>query len=104
MNTEALGQLFYREVAKVTETEQLEKLEKVAALHRLLNLLFVELTRKERLHFTTLFARITYASHQFKLEKSLQFYLHHFRRQASLQDKSQLDHDQLLGLGLKVIC
>lgn len=104
MNTEALAQLFYREVAKVTENEQLGKLEKVAALHRLLNLLFVELTRKERLHFTTLFARITYASHQFKLEKSLQFYLHHFRRQANLEDKSQLDENQLLGLGLKVLC
>lgn len=104
MNTEALAQLFYREVAKVTENEQLGKLEKVAALHRLLNLLFVELTRKERLHFTTLFARITYAAHQYKLEKSLQFYLHHFRRQVQLADKSQLDVDQLLGLGLKVLC
>lgn len=104
MNTEALGQLFYREVAKITENKQLDKLGKVAAIHRLINALFVELTRKERLHFTTLFARITYASHQFKLEKSLQFYLHHFRRQANLKDKSQLDNDQLLGLGLKVIC
>lgn len=103
MNREGLAQLFYREVEKITTNTVLPPLEKVNGFYRLLNLLFVELTRKERLHFTTLFARITYASHQYKLEKSLQYYLHHFRRQATMDDKSQLDMDQLYQLGLRVL-
>ena len=103
MNTEGLAQLFYREVEKITDNKVLTKAEKIAGFYRLLNLLFFELTRKEKLHFTTLFARITYASHQFKLEKGLQYYLHHFRRQATSEDKSQLDEDQLFQLGLRVV-
>ncbi len=53
MNREGLAQLFYREVEKITANPELQKLEKVNGFYRLLNLLFVELTRKERLHFTT---------------------------------------------------
>ncbi|MEO1627547.1 MAG: hypothetical protein AAFV25_20520, partial [Bacteroidota bacterium] len=56
--------------------------EKVTALYRLLNLLYVELTKAERLQFTTLFARIAYVGHKYELPKALQFQVHAFRTHA----------------------
>ncbi|MEM9917186.1 MAG: AAA domain-containing protein [Bacteroidota bacterium] len=76
-----LARLFYREVEKIQQQE-LDTADKITALYRLLNLLFVEVTRAERLQFTTLFARIAYVGHRFDLPKQLQFQIHAFRTQA----------------------
>lgn len=74
---------------------------RVEALYRLLNLLFVEITRKENLHFTTLFARIAYTCHKYQLERQLQYYIHQFRKRAP-QAKPE-DREDLLSLGTKVL-
>ena len=49
MNKEALARLFYREVSKIELSKETDWSEKIDALFRLLNLLFVEMTRKEKL-------------------------------------------------------
>jgi len=109
MNEGALAELFYREIAKIDHNEELELREKIKALHHLLGLLFVEVTKQERIHFSTLFARIAYAGHQYGLSKRLLFYLHHFRIGArqigslSSENASEIDRDAIYQLGLKVL-
>lgn len=83
MDSQALARLFYRELEKNIQNEQLTEAEKLAGLYRLLNLVFAEITRKDRLQFATLFARIAYVGHQFQLDKQLQYHIHTFRKGAS---------------------
>ena len=52
LNKEALAGLFFREVEKLAQNEELEGQGKTEALYRLLTLLFIELTRRERLQFS----------------------------------------------------
>ena len=103
MKNEALAKLFYREIEKIAQNEQLEDAGKVEALYRLLNLLFIELTRPEKIHFSTLFARIAYTCHKFQLNRKLQYYIHFFRKKAIaiIQGKEVGAID--LSLGLKVL-
>lgn len=106
MNSSALAVLFYREVAKVEANEALTKAEKIKAQYRLLSLLIVEMTRQERFHFSTLFARIAYVGHKHQLDKRLQFYIHHFRKQATEIGEGETDSERLemvYALGLKVL-
>ena len=71
LNKEALAGLFFREVEKLAQNEELEGQGKTEALYRLLTLLFIELTRRERLQFSTLFARIAYTCHKYQLNRRL---------------------------------
>ena len=101
MTNNALSQLFYRELEKALTGVSMSSEVRVEALYRLLNLLFVEATRKENLHFTTLFARIAYTCHKYQLERRLQYYIHQFRKRAP-QAASE-DLEDLLSLGTKVL-
>lgn len=101
MSDNALPKLFYRELQKALTARALEPEGKVEALYRLLNLLFVEATRKEKLHFTTLFARIAYTCHKYQLERRLQYYIHQFRKRAQRIDGQ--DTEELLSLGARVL-
>ena len=104
LNKEALAGLFFREVEKLAQNEELEGQGKTEALYRLLTLLFIELTRRERLQFSTLFARIAYTCHQAGVDKSLQYYIHAFRKRAlnALQGKEE-DWPLVAALGLKAV-
>ena len=103
MKNEALAKLFYREIEKIASNEQLDEAGKVEALYRLLNLLFIELTRPEKIHFSTLFARIAYTCHKFQLHRQVQYFIHAFRKRALavLQGREVGAVD--LALGLKVL-
>lgn len=104
MDQRALGALFYRELEKNIQDEQLNTREKIAGLYRLLNLIFNEATRRERLQFATLFARIAYVGHQFQLDKRLQYYLHVFRKAAADPTaRKEEEAPQTLRLGEKVL-
>ena len=104
MKKEALAKLFYREVEKIAENKALGDKEKVEALYRLLTLLFVEVTRKERLQFSTLFARIAYACHTKSISKTLQYYIHAFRRRSLNVMKGKEDQVSLVyTLGIKTL-
>jgi DNA replication ATP-dependent helicase Dna2 len=78
----ALAQLFYRELQKIAEQPTLSPLEKTEGYYQLLVLILIEVTRQERLRFTNLFSRMAYAGQKFRLERSLQYYLHTFRKLA----------------------
>ena len=71
MKKEALAKLFYREIEKIISNPALDEMGRIESLYRLFNLLFIELTRPERLHFTTLFARIAYTCHKYHFERQL---------------------------------
>lgn len=103
MNNQALAQLFYREVEKVIQNDTLQPADQVEALYRLLNILFVEITRPEKLHFSTLFARIAFACHKFRLEKQLQFYIHAYRKMAKAVLHGQKTEPHMVTLGVKVL-
>lgn len=110
MREQALAKLFFRELEKIHEWESDRVSEKIAEQYRLLCLIFVEVTRDEKLSFTTLFARIAYAGHRYKLSKQLLFYIHNFRIKARDQ-RNQITQTNgsdtaltgILHLGYKVI-
>ncbi|MEL6865009.1 MAG: AAA domain-containing protein [Bacteroidota bacterium] len=105
MKHRELARLFFLEVQKVLEQQDADEQSRVLALYRLLNLLFLEATRAEKIQFTTLFARIAFASHKYKLSKQLQFYIHAFRSQARqiLKAEEPIEASGSFSLGLKVI-
>ncbi len=104
MNHEALAQLFYRELWKAVSTPDMDAAERVDRLFRLLNLLFTEVTRSERLQFSTLFARMAYAGHRYELSGRLQYYLHAFRKQAGERSRRRGDAEPgLLPMGIKAV-
>jgi len=79
MNQAALAQLFYREAEKILASELPPGQMASATLH-LLQLLFLELTRSEKIQFTTSFSRVAYLSQKVGLSRQLQFFIHHFRK------------------------
>ena len=106
MKKQELARLFYQEISKINSNESLIDLGKINGLYKLLNQLFVEVTRDEKMQFTTMFARISFASQKFSLEKQTQFYIHTFRRVAkkiNLDPAASPDHSKELELGLKVV-
>lgn len=86
---QALAHLFYRELAKVAESESLDTPGRIEACYQLLHLVFQEATRAERLVFTTHFARMAYVAHKYQLDKALLYYLHQFRRRARLPGRRE---------------
>ncbi|MEL7221813.1 MAG: PD-(D/E)XK nuclease family protein, partial [Bacteroidota bacterium] len=95
-----LAPVFYRELQKIITNTTLPSQGQATAVLELVQLIFQEVTRREKLPFTTHFARIAYAAHKFSLPKSLQYYIHHFRR--LLRKASEEDADVHLALGTKV--
>ncbi len=97
----AKAELLFQELRKV-ERKDIATPEKIKALYRLLNGVFIEATHAEKLQFTTFFARIAYASQQFSLPRQLQFYIHHFRKMAqglsSSPNTDSSPNDYLLGV------
>lgn len=103
-NKAALAELFYRELEKIGRHDELGGAGQAEALYRLLSLLFIELTRRERLQFSTLFARIAYVCHRAGVDKALQYYIHAFRKQAvQILQGRQEDGEAAAALGLKVL-
>jgi DNA replication ATP-dependent helicase Dna2 len=96
----ALATLFYRELEKILDQVDLHPKDQAEAVYQLLQLVFQEATRREKLPFATHFARTAYAAHKYGLHKSLQYYLHLFRRRVRQPGKGE---EQSLALGVKVV-
>lgn len=107
MKNEALAKLFYKEVLKIQQLADTTLATQISAQYRLLNLLYVEATKAEKLQFTTLFARIAFAGHKYSLSKQLQFFIHEFRKQAqtleSRRATQKIDSSILYKLGLHAL-
>ena len=97
MNPE-LAQLFYREILKIEEQHDLPLKDKIKALFDLLQMIFIEATKKERIQFTTLFSRIAYVTHKFGFDKKLQFWIHAFRKSIGKKEE-----EKFYELGLHVV-
>jgi DNA replication ATP-dependent helicase Dna2 len=102
MNQPALATLFYNELQKVFPNPKIAPVQQTKSIHRLLNLLLMEVTKQERIQFSTLFARMAYVGHKHQLPKNIQYYAHWFRRQVSqhINDSEKL---QLPLLGAMVL-
>ncbi len=95
-----LGKLFYIEIEKIYASEQ-EELDKIHQLFNLLQKIFIDVTQQERVHFTTIYARIAYISHKFDLSNSLQYHTYRFRKTTlknAYKTPEEINRNYLLGL------
>ena len=79
MRNQQIGTLLFQELRKIIKDADLTIPERIEALYRLLSLSFEEATRDEKVLFTTLFSRITFACQRFPISKQSRFFIHHFR-------------------------
>lgn len=75
--------LLYRELVRIAAHPDWAPRERVLALATLLERLFFEATKQEQLAFSTLFARISYAGHQYQIQPDTLRVIHQFRRVAA---------------------
>ena len=94
------AKLFYRELEKINSNEALDLSEKNEALFRLTELIFIHATGNQGLQFTTLFARMAYAFHQYDIPKRSQYFVHLFRRK--YRKKVADEPQKIFDLGLRV--
>ena len=108
MRKQQIGVLLFGELRKLVDNSGLDISEKIKALYRLLNVAFIEATREEKVLFTTLFSRISYASQRFQINRQSLFLIHHFRIKgvAVFRDTAQVSSDLetlVYPLGLKAL-
>ena len=102
-NTITANALF-KEVLKKHSHNDLPIQQKIKAFYDLLSQLYFFKTENEKLQFTTLFARIAFAVHKFKIPKQTAFYVHHFRRKAQQLNKvKEEDFENVYLLGLRAL-
>ena len=94
------AQLLYRELEKIAAQPEKDLAFRTGEAYRLFLALLLEATKTERLQFATLFARLAYVCHRWQLDKSLQYYLHTFRKYGVSQ-RPKFPAPDLLHLGLK---
>ncbi len=97
-----LARLFYLELTKVDCNTDWTPAAKADALARLLELLFLEVTKAEGIQFTTLFARIAYACHRHQVEKRVQYWVHFFRKKMR-SGVPEKEAKGVYGLGLRAV-
>lgn len=104
MNKPALAKLFYRELEKILEAD-LSLGQTARAVAHLLNLLFMEMTKAEKIQFTTQFSRIAYVSQKQGLGRQVQFFIHHFRKKVHAPGwTKEADLLDLLGPKVLIAC
>ena len=104
MNKAGLADLFYRELEKIIDNDQLSAREKTSSLQQLLNIIIIEVTQTEKLQFTTLFTRYAYAANKYELPKQLQFYLHQFRKIDRNHSKViDLSEEEVFQFGIRIL-
>ncbi|MEL7020069.1 MAG: hypothetical protein AAGK47_00545, partial [Bacteroidota bacterium] len=108
MKQTAKAQLFFRELEKIYDHSDESQMAKVIALYRLLNFVVIDVTQAERLQFTTLFARIAFASQKYEITRKQQFFIHAFRKRAQQYLKASAEIDKAeqekdYQLGIKVV-
>lgn len=75
--------------------------EKIKILYQLLQLIFQEETQREKLYFSTFFARMAYVGVKCQVDRRSMFYLHFFRRRGKLVTDNQVVTDASPELVLK---
>ena len=82
MKKKEIGRLLFKEIEKIHQHKEWDKQAQVDALYGLMGRAFVEATKEERVLFTTLFSRISYACQRYEVKKQRVFFIHNFRIEA----------------------
>jgi hypothetical protein len=97
-----IARLFYNELLSVATREHWSRYDKITTLLRLIERIFMQVTAAERIHFTTMFARIAFACHRHQVERETQHWIHFLRNR--VRDRKSADADgQLYDLGLAMV-
>ncbi|WP_020567617.1 DEAD/DEAH box helicase [Neolewinella persica] len=91
---DAFRKYFYRQLDKIAANEVYADTERALALRRLVLEIFERATEKDKLHFSTSFARISYAAHKYGIPNVHIFQERRFRqrRPAKLSEPELADH------------
>ncbi len=76
----AIGEYFYNRIGRLDDNRELTSRQKIDALRRLLLELFERATEADKLHFSTTYARVTYAAHKYGLSRQLIYQERAYRR------------------------
>ncbi|WP_198661778.1 DEAD/DEAH box helicase [Lewinella sp. IMCC34183] len=77
---QAIGEYAYRRIRDIVGGPDAPPAERADALRRLLQELVEKATEVDNLHFSTLYARISYAAHKYQLPRQLTYQERQFRR------------------------
>jgi DNA replication ATP-dependent helicase Dna2 len=91
----------HQQLERIRDNEELDSVGKIKALRALLLKLFELATEADRLHFSTVYARIAYVAHRHGFAGQLIYQLHRFRREP-LGQQSNAPLTDLLNTGFKV--
>ena len=94
VRTTAFRNYFYRQLTKLRDQAELTDHQRALGLRRLILDLFERATERDRLHFSTQFARVSYAAHKFGIPNVHIFQERRFRRTrpAGLSAEELVDH------------
>ena len=104
MKNAALADFFYQGTRQLLADEAVDVTVRVEQARHLLLRLFEAATRSEKLHFSTVYARIAYTGHKYGLSGRRLFHVHRFRLYGRRRDASvELTDRTWLELGAKLI-
>lgn len=104
MDNQQIARTFYNEILKLHTNEDFEERVKFEELYSFLNKIFVFITQKERLQFSTQFARIAFACHKFDVDPDAQWWVHEFRKKGqAVLFRNMPYEDFLYPMGLKAL-
>ena len=87
-----VADMIFKELENL-QTESWPNVEKIKVLYQLLQFIFQEETQREKLYFSTFFARMAYVGVKCQLDRRALFYLHYFRRRGKLVTDGQAVED-----------
>ena len=104
MSNQEIANTFFQEILKLHNNENLPTQAKFEELYTFLNKIFVFITQKEKLQFSTQFARIAFACHKYDLPPRTQWYVHELRRKFKEVNYQKVEFEDLFyTLGLKAL-
>lgn len=101
----AFANVFFNEILKIHRKEAYDWKTKTVFLEKLLTKVFVVATKEEKIQFTNLFARISYACQKFEIDKKTEFRLHNLRRlvREKLEEETYTEWESVYEFGLKIL-
>lgn len=81
----AIARWLYNELGKILLNKPAPK-DGIEAVYQLMQRMIMERTQQDKLHFSTLFARMSYAAQRYGVPVAVQLNLHHFRQRARQLD------------------
>ena len=89
---------------KILVSENRPAQQKADILFQLLAYIFLDITKRERLYFSTLFARIAFVGDKWNLDKKVLYLIHKFRREYQQTKRNEAENfDQVVDLGIYAV-